>query len=172
MVANSNAAKVSVANADFLAPLHTAAGNHWDMSWQPLGYVFCINKHLSPKHISFLNQMVAHFIQTFCFSKIDLGNCTTLGYTELPHSFYFFVQSYHVWICHNLSHQSQTGVYQIVLLLLLLFLLFRATPVAHGGSQAMGQIRAIAAGLCHIHSNARSGPHLRPIPQLMVTPDP
>ena len=161
MVANSNAAKVSVANADFLAPLHTAAGNHWDMSWQPLGYVFCINKHLSPKHISFLNQMVAHFIQTFPFSKIDLGNCTTLGYTKLPHSFYFFVQSYHVWICHNLSHQSQTGVYQIVLLLLLLlFLLFRATLEAYGGSQARGLIRAIDAGLHHSHSKARSEPCL------------
>ena len=31
---------------------------------------------------------------------------------------------------------------------------------------------AVAAGLCHSYSNARSEPHLRPAPQLMTTPDP
>ena len=36
------------------------------------------------------------------------------------------------------------------------FLLFRDVPAAHGGSQARGQIRAIAAGLRHSHSNAGS----------------
>ena len=50
--------------------------------------------------------------------------------------------------------------------------LFRATPAAHGGSQARGLIRAIAAGLHHSHSNARSKPRLQPTPQLMATPDP
>ena len=32
---------------------------------------------------------------------------------------------------------------------------FRATPTAYGGSQARGQIRAVAASLQHSHSNAR-----------------
>ena len=32
----------------------------------------------------------------------------------------------------------------------------RATPLAHGGSQARSQIRATAAGLHHSHSNTRS----------------
>ena len=36
------------------------------------------------------------------------------------------------------------------------FLLFRAAPVAHGSSQARGQIRAVAAGLCHSHSHTGS----------------
>ena len=36
------------------------------------------------------------------------------------------------------------------------FCLFRAAPVAHGGSQARGGIGAVAAGLHHSHSNARS----------------
>ena len=36
------------------------------------------------------------------------------------------------------------------------FLLFRATPVAYGGSQARGRIRATAADLRHSHSNARA----------------
>ena len=41
-----------------------------------------------------------------------------------------------------------------------LFLLYRAAPAAYGGSQARGQIGAIAASLHHSHSNARSEPHL------------
>ena len=52
------------------------------------------------------------------------------------------------------------------------FLLFRATPVANGGFQARGQIRAIAAGLHHTHNNTGSKRHLQPIPQLTATPDP
>ena len=41
-----------------------------------------------------------------------------------------------------------------------IFLLFRASPEEYGGSQARGQIRAIAAGLRHNHSNAGSKPRL------------
>ena len=37
---------------------------------------------------------------------------------------------------------------------------FWAIPAAYGGSQARGQIRAVAAGLYHSHSNARSKLHL------------
>ena len=40
--------------------------------------------------------------------------------------------------------------------------------MAHGGTQARGLIRVIAAVLCHNHSNARSEPGLRSKPQLMV----
>ena len=39
-------------------------------------------------------------------------------------------------------------------------------------SQAKGQIRAIAAGLHHSHSNIRSKPCLRSTPQLTATLDP
>ena len=49
---------------------------------------------------------------------------------------------------------------------------FRATSVAYGGSQAGGQIRAVAAALHHSHRNAGSKLYLRPTPQLMATPDP
>ena len=52
------------------------------------------------------------------------------------------------------------------------FCLFRAAPVAYGGSQARGLIRAVAAGLCQRHSNSGSEPSLQPTPQLMATPDP
>ena len=56
--------------------------------------------------------------------------------------------------------------------LLLLFVFARATPKANGGSQARGQIGAIATGLHQSHSNAGSEPHLRPTPQIKATPDP
>ena len=38
-------------------------------------------------------------------------------------------------------------------------LLFRAAPMAYGGSQARGRIGATAAGLHHGHSHARSSTH-------------
>ena len=52
------------------------------------------------------------------------------------------------------------------------FCLFRATPLAYGGSQARGRIGAVAASLCQRHSNAGSKSYLRPTPQLTATPVP
>ena len=52
------------------------------------------------------------------------------------------------------------------------FCLFRAAPAAYGDSQARDLIGAVAAGLPHSHSNARSKPCLRPTPQLTAKPDP
>ena len=48
---------------------------------------------------------------------------------------------------------------------------FRAAPEAYGGSQARGQIRAVAAGLYHGHSNTASKQRLRSTPQLMAMLD-
>ena len=56
--------------------------------------------------------------------------------------------------------------------LIIIIIILRAAPVAYGGSQARGLIGAIAARLHHSHSNARSKPFLRPIPQLRAMPDP
>ena len=53
-----------------------------------------------------------------------------------------------------------------------LFLPFRTTPMAYGRSQARGWIGAVASGLCHSHSNARSEPHPWPTPQFMAMLDP
>ena len=44
-------------------------------------------------------------------------------------------------------------------------------PAAYGGSQARGQVRAVATGLRQSHSNAGSELRLRPTPQLTATPD-
>ena len=55
--------------------------------------------------------------------------------------------------------------------LFICFGLFRAEPVAYGGSQARGGIGFVASCLRHSHSNAGSEPHLQPTPQLMAMPD-
>ena len=68
--------------------------------------------------------------------------------------------------------QAQWLLQALVPTKLLLFCLFRATLLAHGGSQARGPIGAAAAGLHPSHSNARSEPRPRPTPQLTATPDP
>ena len=47
-----------------------------------------------------------------------------------------------------------------------------AAPVAYGGSQARGRIRAVAAGLRHSNSSAKSELCLRLTPQLRATLDP
>ena len=57
-------------------------------------------------------------------------------------------------------------------LLSFFFCLFRALPVAYGSSQARGLIRAVAAGLRHSHSKARSELCLGPTPQLTAMLDP
>ena len=52
-------------------------------------------------------------------------------------------------------------IYLLICFYLFIYVcLFRAMPVAFGGSQAMGQSGAVATGLYHSHSNARSEPHL------------
>ena len=61
--------------------------------------------------------------------------------------------------------------YYMKYILLFFFLLCRAAPAAYGASQARGPIGAVADGLHHNHSNARSEPPLRPTPQLTETPD-
>ena len=53
-----------------------------------------------------------------------------------------------------------------------LFAFSTTVPMAYGGSQARGLIRAIATGLYQSHSNAGSEPRLQPTPQLTATPDP
>ena len=63
------------------------------------------------------------------------------------------------------------GHFILFYFIILFYCLFRATPTADGDSQAKGQIRAVAAGLCHSHSNMGSEPGLQPTPQLTAMPD-
>ena len=47
-----------------------------------------------------------------------------------------------------------------------------AAPMAYGGSQARGQMGAVASGLNQSHSNMGSEPLLQPTPQLTAMQDP
>ena len=67
---------------------------------------------------------------------------------------------------------KNTVKYFIYLFIYLFIYIFRATPMVYVGSQTSGLIGAVAASLHHSHSNTRSEPHLRPIPQLTAMPDP
>ena len=60
----------------------------------------------------------------------------------------------------------------MIFVVVVVFCLFRAAPAVYGGSQARSLIGAVAAGLHHSHSSARSELCLQPIPQLMAMPDP
>ena len=52
------------------------------------------------------------------------------------------------------------------------FVFSRAAPMAYGGSQARGLIRAVATSLRQSHSNMGAGPRLKPTPQLTAMLDP
>ena len=59
-----------------------------------------------------------------------------------------------------------------ILLLLLLFYLFRAALLVYGSSQTRGSIGAVAAGLYHSHRNMGCQLHLQPTLELTATLDP
>ena len=74
-------------------------------------------------------------------------------------------------ICPCVLYKWNHTVYTLVFSFSFCFL-EPAAPAAYGGSQARGQITALAAGLHHSHSKAGSEPPLRATPQLTTTPDP
>ena len=79
----------------------------------------------------------------------------------------------HHWECQpHGTNSSEFLKEKLFLFFVFCFGLSRAAPAAYGGSQARGQIGAVAASIHHSHSNARSEPRLRPTPQLPATPDP
>ena len=69
-------------------------------------------------------------------------------------------------------HTAAYGIILFFFFLSFFFAISGAAPAAYGGSQARGQIRAVAAGLHHSHSNAESQPCLQPTPQFTAMPDP
>ena len=62
--------------------------------------------------------------------------------------------------------------YFILFYFFLVFFFSRAAPAAYGGSQARGQIGAIAIGLRQNNSNMESKPCLWPTPQVTAMMDP
>ena len=67
---------------------------------------------------------------------------------------------------------SEEILFIYIYLIKKIFFFFRATPEAYRGSQARGLNRAVAAGLHHSHSNARSELHWQPTHQLTAKLDP
>ena len=66
------------------------------------------------------------------------------------------------WETHRILHKTtsfQKQHFFFIFFYFYFFCIFRAPPLACGASQARGPIRAIAAGLHHNHSNARSETH-------------
>ena len=60
------------------------------------------------------------------------------------------------WTIHNSPAPIPIALVEVkvnILFIYLFFLLFRAAPAAHGGSQARGRFGATAAGLHRSHSN-------------------
>ena len=74
--------------------------------------------------------------------------------------------------CYNTVPFLDLLKFFILIFFFFFFGLFRAIPMAYESSQARGQVRAVAAGLRHSHSNMGSKPHLQPTPQLTAVPDP
>ena len=66
----------------------------------------------------------------------------------------------HVWVKRKRAFPMLFLFLQTYFYLFINLGLFRAVPPAYGGSQDRGLIGAVATGLRHSHSNAKSKPHL------------
>ena len=92
---------------------------------------------------------------------IDVYIYTSCLYCVCVCTYIFSVTSYLVFL-DTLKNSVITDL-ELVKVLFLYFNFFafsRATPMAYGGFQARGLIRAVEAGLCQSHSNGGSEPHL------------
>ena len=67
---------------------------------------------------------------------------------------------------------SKTSIIYYHCSLIIIIIIFRTTSTAYGSSQVRGRIIAVATGLDHSHSYAKSKPHLWPTPELMAMQDP
>ena len=127
--------------------------------------------------IQILNHYVVHLKWIFCMSvrpQLKKRNCALLRFCRLE------IQHGSQWTNQGINRvvpfwRSTGTVYFLTfssIYWLIDFCLLGATPMAHGGSQAKDWIGAVAASLCHSHSNSGSEPRLWPTPQLMATLDP
>ena len=100
------------------------------------------------------------FLFFFYFPTVQQGDQVILTCIHYSYIF-FFPKSISFWIIVLSEYMPRMGLLDHMIILLFIyfyfyFLLFRATPMAYGGSQARGQIGATAAGVYHSHSNAGS----------------
>ena len=125
-----------------------------------------LNKSAESGHPCLLQE--ENLPKSFSFSELSIkASCGSviygLYYTEVCSLYTFFevliIRGYRILSILNAFWMFLRGV------------VFRATPMAYGGFQARGWIRAIGAGLHHGHSNTTSEPWLQPTPQLTATMD-
>ena len=84
--------------------------------------------------------------------------CSYLPFPVLPISPLYWITPINLQICLNIVHLKLSFFF------FCLFAISWAAPVAYGGSQVRGLIRAVAPGLSQSHSNSGSEPCLRPTP--------
>ena len=106
------------------------------------------------------------FINCIIFSDVFVCPLQNLGFI-LKLRFLHLVQ-----LQETVTHFGHIFTPAVLLHTLSLFLLFRATTVAYGSSQAKGRIGAAAARLHCSLSNTRSELHLQTSPKLTAIPDP
>jgi len=109
-----------------------------------------------------------------CIHILSLTKLYTLSVFMILHvdsTFIFSPRVLSMQQRHQVKSLKTTENYTHRKLLFCLFDFSRATPVAHGSSQARGLIGAVATSLCQSHSNAGSELHLQPTPQLTAMPD-
>ena len=130
-------------------------------------------------HFSFQLQLVISFSVIFSFRFLFLPSLIHTeyeGFNDASLLSYYFSQIF-FFFSHLLRlKKGKVWYHDLNVLMKLIFwfflfsFLFRSVPTAHGGSQSMGRIRAIASGLWYSHSNTRSKAYLWPTPQLTPTP--
>ena len=104
------------------------------------------------------------------FGKVGVGRCYLVMVLEESLILIKKPKDIIKGMCGNKNKFS--GFFVCFCLFACLLLLFRAAPLAYGGSPGRGQIGATAAGLCHSHRNSVSEPRLGPPPQLTAMLDP
>ena len=124
----------------------------------------CLNTQQESNTFFGNRRVASYFPYYFCFVSD-----TVLYVSNVVNSIYLLIESQSLQFLKVFLCDMKLILCE---LLIYIFFLFRATSVAYGGSQAKGQIKAVAARLCHSHSNNRSKPCLRPTPQLTAKLDP
>ena len=115
-------------------------------------------------------------LKIFCVENLSIdlsGALKSSAIIVFPINFSFYVRISCVYLGATiLGDYILTSVLSCFLVFVCLFAISWTAPTAYGGSQARGQIEAIAADLCQSHSNTGSEPRVQPATQLMAMLDP